>query len=92
MIFANVFWSDYHKNHWHEKYFLEVFKVIYKVFVFLSYSGNAASSTNQGRMTPSSLEETSEVEDTKKRKKTADIKDDDQASYQENFYLCKKSS
>ena len=43
-------------------------------------------------MTPSSLEETSEVEDTKKRKKTADIKDDDQASYQENFYLCKKSS
>ena len=42
-------------------------------------------------MTPSSLDENSEVKDTKKRKKRAHNNDDDEASYQEKFlYLQKK--
>ena len=41
-------------------------------------------------MRPSSLDETSEVKDTKKRKKRADIKDDDQVSYQEKFLILQK--
>ena len=36
-------------------------------------------------MTPSSLDENSEVKDTKKCKKRAHNNDDDQASYQEKF-------
>ena len=36
-------------------------------------------------MTPSSLDENSEVKDTKKRKTRAHNNDDDQASYQEKF-------
>ena len=52
---------------------------------FLVITGNAASSTDPGRMTPSSLDENSEVKDTKKRKKRAHNNDDDQASYQEKF-------
>ena len=36
-------------------------------------------------MTPSNLDENSEVKDTKKRKKRAHNNDYDQASYQEDF-------
>ena len=36
-------------------------------------------------MTPSSLDENSEMKDTKKRKKRAHNNDDDEASYQEKF-------
>ena len=56
---------------------------------FLVITGNAASSTDPGRMTPSSLDENSEVKDTKKRKKRAH-NDDDQASYQEKFLALQK--
>ena len=52
---------------------------------FLVRTGNAASSTDPGRMTPSSLDENSEMKDTKKRKKRAHNNHDDEASYQEKF-------
>ena len=41
-------------------------------------------------MTPSSLDENSEVKDTKKRKKRAHNNDYDQASYQEKFLALQK--
>ena len=52
--------------------------------------GNAASSTDQGRMTTLILDEISEVKDTKKCKKRADNKDDDQALYQEKILALQK--
>ena len=59
--------------------------MLIRFLFFLVITGNAVSSPDPGRMTPSSLDENSEVKDTKKRKKRAHINDDDQASYQENF-------
>ena len=41
-------------------------------------------------MTPSSLDENSEVKNTKKRKKRAHNNDDDEASYQEKFLALQK--
>ena len=41
-------------------------------------------------MTPSSLDENSEVKGTKKRKKRAQNNDDDQASYQEKILVLQK--
>ena len=41
-------------------------------------------------MTPTSLDENSEVKDTKRRKKRAHNNDDDQASYQEKFLALRK--
>ena len=60
-------------------------KLLIRFLFFLVITGNAVSSPDPGRMTPSSLDENSEVKDTKKRKKRAHINDDDQASYQEKF-------
>ena len=57
---------------------------------FLVITGNAASSTDPGRMTPSSLDQNSEVKDTKKRKKRAHNNDDDQASCQEKILALQK--
>ena len=59
--------------------------MLIRFLFFLVITGNAVSSPDPGRMTPSSLDENSEVKDTKKRKKRAHINDDDQASYQEKF-------
>ena len=41
-------------------------------------------------MAPSSLDENSEMKDTKKRKKRVHNNDDDQASYRENFLALPK--
>ena len=57
---------------------------------FLVITGNAASSTDTGRMTPSSLDENSEVNDTKNCIKRAYNNNDDQASYRENFLALQK--
>ena len=65
-------------------------KLFIRSLFFLVRTGNAASSTDPGRMTPLSLDENSEVKDTKKRKKTAHNNDDDQASYQEKFLALQK--
>ena len=43
-------------------------------------------------MTPLSLDENSEVKDTKKRKKRAHNNDDDQASYQEKIFSSAKEA
>ena len=60
-------------------------KLFIRSLFFLVILGNAASSTDPERMTPSSLDENSEVKDTKKRKTRAHNNDDDQASYIEKF-------
>ena len=54
-------------------------KLFIRFLFFLVITGNAVSSPDPGRMTPSSLDENSEV------KERAHNNDDDQASYQENF-------
>ena len=53
-------------------------------------TANAASSTDPERTTPSSLDENSEVKDTKKRKKRAHNDDEDQTSYQEKILALQK--
>ena len=65
-------------------------KLFIRSLFFLVRTGNAASSTDPGRITQSSLDENSEVKDTKKRKKRAHNNDDDQASYQEKFLALQK--
>ena len=65
-------------------------KLFIRSLFFLVRTGNAASSTDPGRTTQSSLDENSEVKDTKKRKKRAHNNDDDQASYQEKFLALQK--
>ena len=64
-------------------------KLFIRSLFFLVSTGNAAS-TDPGRMTPSSLDENSEMKDTKKRKKRVHNNDDDQASYRENFLALPK--
>ena len=49
-------------------------------FVFLSYNRKCCTSTDPGRITPSSLDENSEEKDTKKGKEKADNNNDDQTS------------
>ena len=70
--------------------FWRFLKLFIQSLFFLVVTGNAVSSTDPGRMTPSSLDENSEVKDTKKRKKRAHNNDDDQASYQEKFLALQK--
>ena len=53
-------------------------------------TANAASSTDPERTTPSSLDENSEVKDTKKRKKRAHNDDEDQTPYQEKILALQK--
>ena len=65
-------------------------KLFIRSLFFLVRTGNAASSTDPGRTTQSSLDENSEVKDTKKRKKRAHNNDDDQASYQEKCLALRK--
>ena len=70
--------------------FWRFLKLFIRSLFFLVRTGNAASSTDPGRTTQSSLDENSEVKDTKKRKKRAHNNDDDQASYQEKFLALQK--
>ena len=65
-------------------------KLFIRSLFFLVRTSNAASSTDPGRMAPSSLDENSEMKDTKKRKKRVHNNDDDQASYRENFLALPK--
>ena len=53
-------------------------------------TANAASSTDPERKTPSSLDENSEVKDTKKHKKRAHNDDEDQTPYQEKILALQK--
>ena len=53
-------------------------------------TANAASSTDPERTTPSSLDENSEVKDTKKRKKRAHNDNEDQTPYQEKILALQK--
>ena len=70
--------------------FWRFLKLFIRSLYFLVITGNAASSTDPGRMTPPSLDENSGVKDSEKRKKRAHNNDDDQASYQENFLALQK--
>ena len=67
--------------------FWRFLKLFIRSLFFLVITGNAASSTDPGRMVQSSLDENSEVKDTKKRKKRAHNNDDDQASYQASYHI-----
>ena len=70
--------------------FWRFLKLFIRTLFFLVRTGNTASSTDPGRTTPSSLDQNSEVKDTKKRKKRAHNNDDDQASYQEKCLALRK--
>ena len=69
--------------------FWRLFKLFIPFLFFLVIASNAASSTDPATMTLSSLGETLEGKDAKKRKKRAG-NNDDQASYQEEFLALQK--